>query len=151
MSNFDYNKDRIGPQQEQLATKATNGIMQILGAATKALSSPGEKACMLAGSTIPAVLGLSTLFGDADNIDDVKLDVDSAIWGALYVMNSLENHPAGLIAGFSMAILDKTQEDFKQRTGREFKLGTGPTALLKQYHEEMGKVSVPEHLKKFVG
>ena len=145
---FDYEANRITGGKEQMSNNVVQLTMGILHTTLERLDHPGEKACLLSGVALVPLAGLAVLLG-AHEQDMVKPRPDDVIFGACYLMASIEEHPNGLIAGFSAEIIDKAQNMFQQLMGREYPLNEHATRAIAERRAEAA-LGTPDHLKPFL-
>lgn len=147
----EYEEGRITGNKDKIANGTVEAVVKLLHMAAQGLDHPGEKACMLAGATIPALSGLAVLFGDKgkDVLSTSDVTHDDITFGACYAIAAIEGHPQGLIAGFSFATVAKAQDLFHKLTGRDFELHPFVKKALETIDAMDPKV--PDHMKKFVG
>jgi len=144
---MDYDKaDRGTPQEEEIANTTLLAISKIIMTATNAMSLPGGKVTMLAGTAMPSLTGIAMMFAPPAGRSG-RLHLDEVMFGALYVINSLELHPDGVIAAFSPAVLLNTVRMFKEITGRDYTNFQESVKQLIADEEATHKVDVPAHLR----
>jgi hypothetical protein len=146
---FDYEANRIDGGKEQMANNTVQLTMSILQVALQRLDHPGEKACLLGGVAAVPLSGLAVLLGVYEEGEKISPKPDDVIFGACYMISCIEEHPNGMIAGFSAGIIEKAEILFQQLMGREYPINEHVKCAIAQSHAEAAS-ETPDHLKPFL-
>ena len=149
--NFDENS-RLPKDMEDNANSAVILQQLIMHKNLATMTEPGMKASFLGGMAIMPLSGLAILFSDHRQYNkesNVNPTADNVMFGALYTIVAIEDHPNGLIAGFDILYIEKAKELYRKITGREYK-NLAP-AIEEAIRDRLASGNnVPESMKKFV-
>ncbi len=145
---FDYEGNRITGNKEKISNTTAQVTMHILHQALQALDHPGEKACLLGGVAIVPLAGLAVLLGTHKQ-EMVSPKPDDVAFGACYVIAAIEEHPQGLISGFSAEIIAKAQELFRNIMGRDYEVNEHARRAIADMRAK-AVMETPQHMKPFL-